>query len=228
MKLQISFAVVFVAYASVKYLLEGSKLQFLVKFDEVIMENQHYHSSFNHYYIHMADVFTRFYLTMGQLNSALLTDYIPHIHLERQLTYLGLQFSSRFLFHHLLAGPCVYQCVFCAIAPQFPSRIHRERNCPYCRGHRRLHRYTYQRNRVQIQPRFYNMFPLHIVPVHGTQLVIHLSVTHTCKLHNLVLQFIPSNSQQHELQTELLLLLQLNRLSSYTLHSRFLRHLANL
>ena len=119
------------------------------------MENQYYqyyHLSFNQYYIHLADVFTRFCLTMGQLNPALLTDYIPHIHLERQLTYIGLSFSSRFFYHHLLAGPCIYQCSFCAIVAQFPLRIHRERHCSYCRGHRRLHRHTYRRNRVQIHP----------------------------------------------------------------------------
>ena len=70
------------------------------------MENQYYqyyHLSFNQHYIHLADVFTRFCLKMGQLNPAILTDYIPHIHLERQLTYLGLSFSSSFIIIFSLA-----------------------------------------------------------------------------------------------------------------------------
>ena len=170
------------------------------------MENQHYYySSFNRYYSHLADVFIRFCLTMGSLHPALLTDYIPLLHIKRQLTYLGLSFNSRFLFRHLVGGPCVYHCNFCAIVAQFPPRNHRGRNCLYCREHRRRHRHTYRRNRVQIQPSDYNMSPLHIAPVRGNQMVSHLSVTHACKLHNLVLQFVPSSIQQHELQTELLL-----------------------
>ena len=182
------------------------------------MENQHYYySSFNCHYSHLADVFIRFCLTMGSLNPALLTDYIPLLHIERQLTYLGLSFNSRFLFHHLVGGPCIYHCNFCAIVAQFPPRNHRGRNCIYWREHRRRHWHTYRRNHVQIQPSNYNMSPLHIAPVRGNQMVSHLSVTHACNLHNLVLQFVPSSIQQHELQT-----------NYYTLNLRFVRHLANL
>ena len=194
------------------------------------MENQRsYYTLFNCYCSHMANVFVRFCLTMGPLNPALLSEYIPLLHTERQLVYLGLTFNSRFLYHHLVGGFCIYQCDFCAIIAQFPPRNHR-RNCTYCREHRRRHQPRYLRNsiQIQIQPNNYNISPLHIVPVRGNQVVCHLSISHSCNLFNVVLQFVPSSIQQHELQTELLFLLQLNRLNYYTLNLRFMRHLANL
>ena len=180
------------------------------------------------FYCHLADVFTRFCMTMGQLNPDLLTDYIPHIHLERQLIYLGMSFSARYFYHHLLAGPCIFQCSFCAIVAQFQARIDRKRHCTYCRSHRRLFWHTYRRNRIQLHPRSYNMYPCRIVPVNGIQSVVHLSHTHTCNLHHLVTQFIPANFHQHALQTDFLVLLQLNTLTPYSRRSRFHRHLANM
>ena len=194
------------------------------------MENQRSsYMTFNRYYNHMADVFVRFCLTIGPLNPALLSEYVPLLHTERQLVYLGLTSNSRFLYHHLVGGFCIYQCNFCAIVAQFPLRNHR-RNCTYCREHRRRHLPRYRRSciQLQIQPNNFNMPPLHITSVRGNQVVSHLSITHACNLINVVLQFVPSSIYLHELQTELLFLLHLNRLNYYTLNLRFMRHLANL
>ena len=147
----------------------------------------------------MADVFVRFCLTIGPLNPALLSEYVPRLHTERQLVYLGLTFNSRYLYHHLVGCFCIYQCDFCAIVAQFPLRTHRK-NCFYCREQRRRHLPRYRRSyRLQILPNNFNMPPLHIASVRGNQVVSHLSITHACKLINVVLQFVPSSIYRHEL-----------------------------
>ena len=177
----------------------------------------------------MADVFTRFCATMGHLNYELLTNYIPLFHLERQLIHLGMSFPARYFFHHLLAGACIYQCSFCAVTAQFPIRVHRARHCMYCRSHRRSFRITYCRTRcVQLHPRAYNLSPCHILPVNGIQSVVHLSHLHTCNLHHLVSQFIPTIPNQQALKSDLLFLLHLNTLNPHTRRSRLQRYLTNM
>ena len=186
---------------------------------------------FNRYYNHLADVFVRFCLTIGPLNPALLSEYVPRLHIERQLVYLGLTFNARYLFHHLVGGLCIFQCDFCAIVTQFPSRSH-GRNCSNYREHRRSHRSHRRSHRrshpLQTRSEQFNMPPLSIIPVCGIQVIARLSTTNSCTLINVLRQFVPSDVYHTELLIKLLSLLPLNGLSYHTLNRRFTRHLANL
>ena len=148
-----------------------------------------------------------------------------------ELIYLGLTFNARFLFHHLAGGLCIFQCGFCAIISQFPSRFH-GRNCfdcrLRCRSHRCLRRSHRGSRRFRTWTEQFNMPPLSIVPVHGVHVIAQLSTNNTCTLFNALDQFVPSDVYQAELLIELLALLPMNGLSYPDLNRRFTRHLANL
>ena len=174
------------------------------------MDNQNF--VFNRFYNHLADIFVRFCLTLAPLNNALRntalqcpTEYVSRLHIERQLINFALTFNGRVLYHHLVGEYCIYQCRFCEITSQFPSR-HFRRYCFDCRLRRwsnscmcRSLRVRRGNRRSRTWAERFNMAPLRIVSARGVHVVAEISNNNTYTLFNALDQFIPSDIYQAEL-----------------------------